>query len=335
MNTELQQQEVDTGVPWMNAIANAKTKFNEINRIHNFVNYDKEAMFAMQVIQKNDYLKKIANNNPGSLRNAVINIAAIGLSLNPAEKLAYIVPRKGEACLDISYIGLIRLATDTGSILWARAELIYENDEFVYRGATEKPEFSTPNPFDRGKLQGVYCVAKTQEGDFLSGIMSLKEVHDIRDRSEAWKAYVKDHNKLCSWVTDEGEMIKKTIIKRESKTWPKTDKSGRFDQAVQVINEHEGIDFDGQMILGMRMDELVNMDEIDKDKVERLYNEAIDTLDGDHDDIDYDRCRMIDEQLVNDEKIVFNKLLQRHKSGRKGYPSIWQDCLNTFDDVPQ
>ncbi|MDO1851433.1 hypothetical protein Q2367_25255, partial [Escherichia coli] len=35
-------------------------------------------------------------------------------------------------------------------------------------------------------------------------------------------------------------MMKKTVIKRASKLWPKSE---RLDTAVQVLNEHEGIDF--------------------------------------------------------------------------------------------
>jgi len=232
MNTESKEMQ-----PWMNALVSSKEKFLSINSINGFVNYDTEAMFAMQLIKKNDYLMGIANNNPNSLRDAVINIAAIGLSLNPATKYAYLVPRDQMACLDISYIGLIKLATDTGSIMWARAELVHEKDNFVYNGATEKPEFSSPDPFNRGSIMGVYCIAKTIQGDYLSGIMSIDEIHSIRDRSQAFK------KGYGPWVTDFGEMAKKTIIKRESKTWPKTEKSDRFDKAVEVINEHEGIDF--------------------------------------------------------------------------------------------
>jgi len=231
-------QQIDNRPPWQLALAGSKDKFLEINKINNFVNYDTEAMFALQLITKNDYLMKIANNNPASLRNAVINIAAIGLSLNPATKYAYLVPRDNQACLDISYIGLIKLATDTGSIMWARAELVHEKDTFIYNGATEKPEFNSPDPFNRGEIKGVYCVAKTKEGDYLSGIMSIDEINQIKNRSMSAK------KGSGPWVTDFGEMAKKTIIKRESKTWPKTDKSERFDNAIEVINQHDGIDFD-------------------------------------------------------------------------------------------
>lgn len=316
--------------PWMDAIKTAKRKFEEINRVHNLVNYDKEAMFAMQVIKNNNYLMKIANNDPSSLRDAVINLAAIGISLNPAEKLAYLVPRKGKACLDISYMGLIKLATDTGSVLWARAELVRENDVFTYHGATEKPEFSTPNPFSRGNITGVYCVAKTMEGDYLTGIMSLDEVYDIRNRSEAWKAYQNDHSKTCPWVTDEGEMIKKTIIKREAKTWPRTEKSSRFDQAVHAVNEHEGIDFSGLNILGMRMDEMIDMDKVNISKVEEYYYESLRLIEDDDMDTAPRRFREIMEDVNNEEQTVLNKLLSQHKHNRKGYHTIAKEYAATY-----
>jgi recombination protein RecT len=310
--------------PWQSAIQKAKTKFQEINMVNNLVNYDKEAMFAMQAITNNNYLMKIANDAPSSLRDAVINIAAIGLSLNPAEKLAYLVPRKGKACLDVSYMGLIRLATDTGSIMWARAELVHENDTFIYKGATEKVEFKADNPFKRGEIIGVYCTAKTKEGDYLSGIMSIDEVHDIRNRSEAYK------KNSGPWVTDPGEMIKKTIIKRESKTWPKSDKTERFDRAIEVVNEHEGIDFSKHRICGVPLDEFVPMDEIDEDKIQRLYADSVSLIE--EEEPQPEAFRAIQAQVNQYEEIVLHKLLGGHKHGRKGYHTIFKEYANTYDE---
>ncbi len=298
--------------PWMNALVKAKKKFNEINAVHGFVNYDKEAMFAMQAIKNNEHLMKIANDNPQSLRDAVVNIAAIGLSLNPAEKFAYLVPRKGSACLDISYMGLIRLATDTGSIMWARAELVHENDAFTYKGATKEPELICPNPFDRGAVQGVYCVAKTKEGDYLSGIMSIEEVYDIRNRSEAFK------KGYGPWVTDEGEMIKKTIIKRESKTWPKTDKSDRFDNAIEYLNEHneEGIEF-----------AQISPEPIDVQRVEEAYIEAIEIIDSDDMEWGPVAARELQSSLTQDEQMRLHSKLRQYKPGNRQYNTIWKEYL--------
>lgn len=302
--------------PWQEAIAGAKRKFNDINKINNFVNYDKEAMFAWQIIKKNDYLMKIANNNPESLRNAVINTAAIGISLNPAEKLAYLVPRNGEACLDISYIGLIKLATDTGSVLWCRAELVHENDDFVWHGASEKPEFSAPDPFNTGNVVGVYCVAKTKEGDFLSDKMSIDEVYDIRNRSEAYK------KGYGPWVSDKGEMIKKTIIKRASKTWPKTDKTERLDNAIEYLNKDEGIDFSNQ----------IAPEPIDMQKVEESYIKAIEIIDSD--DLVYgsEAARELQLSLTMDEQLAVHRKLRDYKPGNRQYNTIWDDYLAHVPD---
>src|SRR5574341_447621 len=53
--------------------------------------FEREAQFAIQCITASDYTLKIALENRQSVVNAVTNIAAIGISLNPAKKQAYLV----------------------------------------------------------------------------------------------------------------------------------------------------------------------------------------------------------------------------------------------------
>ena len=206
------------------------------------LDFKRESEFALQVLYGNDYSRKIALANPQSVRNAVTNIAAIGISLNPAKKQAYLVPRKGGICLDISYIGMAALAVDSGSVRWVKAELVREADELVLKGIDRPPEHNfQPFATNRGAIVGVYCVVKTADGDFLTDTMAIDEVYAIRDRSEAWKSYVAKKTP-CPWSTDEGEMVKKTLVKRASKMWPKTD---RLDQAVHYLNTDggQGIEF--------------------------------------------------------------------------------------------
>jgi recombination protein RecT len=201
--------------------------------------FAREAEFAIQSLCASEFALKIARSNPQSVRDAVTNIAAIGISLNPAKKQAYLVPRKGGISLVISYMGLLDLAVQSGSILWGQAEQVFANDEFALNGF-DKPPTHKRNPFstDRGALVGVYVVVKTRDNDYLTSTMTAAEVYDIRDRSDAWK-----QNKSGPWATDEGEMVKKTVIKRAYKTWPKSD---RLDAAVHHLNTaaDEGITFD-------------------------------------------------------------------------------------------
>lgn len=202
------------------------------------INFEREAEFATQVLEKNSYALGVAMNNRNSVVAAVKNIAAIGISLNPAKKQAYLVPRDGAICLDISYMGLLDLATATGSIRWGQARLVYEKDHFEETGVDEKP-IHKRHPFskDRGDWIGVYVVVKTADGDYLTETMSRDDVLAIRDRSTAWRSYVAKKAKTCPWATDEGEMAKKTVIKRASKLWPRND---RLDKAIHHLNTDGG-----------------------------------------------------------------------------------------------
>jgi recombination protein RecT len=204
------------------------------------LNFEAEAGFAIQTLMGNDYAMGIAQQNRQSVINAVTNIAAIGISLNPAKKQAYLVPRDRKICLDISYMGLMDLAMQAGSIRWAQCALVYAGDDFQLNGLDKQPVHKF-NPFtkDRGGLVGVYCVVKTCDGDYLTHTMDIASVYDIRDRSSAWKAWT-EKKKKCPWVTDEGEMVRKTCIKQAYKYWPKGEKSDRLENAIHYLNEQAG-----------------------------------------------------------------------------------------------
>lgn len=230
MNAVVVQQEERQVVPYQAAIQKAKDRFAKVAA--STVNYDRESVFAMQAIMKTDFAMQTANKNPQSVHMAMINVASTGLTLNPANGYAYLVPRDRAIHLDISYKGLIKIATDTGSIEWARADVVYEKDSFAYHGPAALPEH-TANPFntDRGEIIGVYCIAKTHAGDILTEVMDRAEIDKIRSKSMA---------KSGPWVDWFVQMCKKAVIKRASKTWPYTEQSGRIDQAIEIANTSEG-----------------------------------------------------------------------------------------------
>lgn len=209
------------------------------------IQFKRESEFAMQIFANNDYLAKIALSNPTSTRSALMNISGIGISLNPAQKLAYLVPRKGAICLDISYMGLMHIAQQSGAIKWCQSAIVRKNDQFRREGL-DKPPIHIYNDFDtaeqRGEIVGAYVVVKTDDGDYLTHTMRIADIYAIRDRSEAWKKYKQDSSKKCPWVTDEEQMILKTVVKQATKYWPRRE---RLDAAIDHVNTEgeEGINF--------------------------------------------------------------------------------------------
>lgn len=202
-------------------------------QVSNDISFEAEAGFAIQLLSS-DFARNIALKNRQSVVDAVTNVSAIGISLNPAKKQAYLVPRDGKICLDISYMGLIDLAVATGSILWAQCVIVRENDEFELRGYDQPPRHKyNPLSTNRGGIIGAYATVKTPSGDYLTHVMTLSEVHAIRDRSQSWKS-----GKSSPWKSDEGEMIKKTVIKQAYKYWPKT--SPQLENAIHYLNTDSG-----------------------------------------------------------------------------------------------
>lgn len=196
------------------------------------VTWAKESQFAIQYFQKNDFLAKTALSNPTSAQNAIINVAAIGITLNPASKLAYLVPRDGMVCLDISYMGLLHIAMESGVISWGQAKLVHANDTYESNGLDKAPTHKYNAFGERGDIVGVYCTVKTPAGDYLTEEMSLAEIEAVRKTS---KAAFSDKG---PWVNHWNEMARKTVVKRASKYWPK---ASRLDSAIHVLNEEEGV----------------------------------------------------------------------------------------------
>ncbi len=203
------------------------------------LDFERERHFAKQQVTANSYLMGAVANNPQSLLDAMTNVAAIGLSLNPADKLAYLIPRKinnvQSCCLDISYRGLSRVAIDSGAVEFIRADDVFSNDKFEYYGPIDKPVHQYARG-DRGELECTYAVAKTKGGDYLCEVMEVDELNKIRDCSEMYKRH-----QSGPWVDFPQEMRKKTVIKRLTKTLPNP--SPELNLAIDALNQHEGIEF--------------------------------------------------------------------------------------------
>lgn len=211
--------------PWEGAILSAEDTFISIAQQNKLVRWAEEAEFALDAMRRDENLR---NCHPESIRSAIINVAAVGLSLNPAQKLAYLICHNGVAQLYVAYKGLVKIAVDSGAVEVVQAEMVYEDEEWEYQGPYTPPrhKFKRPNT---SKPIGVYCHAITTKGRDLIEFMSWDEVIKVRDCAKTKKVWDK-------WPI---EMAKKSVIKRAAKLWPEG--NGRLNQAVDVINSIEGM----------------------------------------------------------------------------------------------
>lgn len=226
-----------------NLILEQETDFISKNATN--MNWEAECHFALQAIANNSYLADYAMKSPASLKSAIVNVATLGVSLNPAQKLAYLVPRDGNVILDISAKGLRTIAELEGSILATSVILVHEKDNFVYRGPFNEPQYDS-NPFlkveDRGDFIGACCVAKLANGLTHVELMTSEEIYTVRELSMAYKDRQGNIRQDSPWHRFFGEMAKKTLIKRAAKNWPRTSTSqARLETAIEVLNNHEGL----------------------------------------------------------------------------------------------
>jgi len=215
-----------------------ESDFKSLSSVSNRVAWREESEFALQAFNRNSTLWEC---NPVSVQESIKNVATIGLSLNPALGYAYLVPESikigtswVKVCqLRLSFQGLLKLATDSGAIKLAKAEIVRSGDEFSYNGPMEMPSHKISNPFDdaaRGEPVGVYCIAITHEDRVIVDIMSWSEVGEIEAAAKT----------KAVWRSWKNEMAKKAIIKRAYKQWPKTPQAELLGKAIAIINESEG-----------------------------------------------------------------------------------------------
>jgi recombination protein RecT len=232
------------------ALTTIKEQFPKIRekflKLANEETFIRECSFAIQHLNKNPYLQKATQE---SILESVMNIANTGLTLNPVLKLAYMIPRYNsvhkevQCVLEPSYQGLVKLITDTGSARNVFAHVVYEGDEFEEILGTEPSITHKPKHLST-KITFAYAVAVLFNGSRQIEVMTKAEINDIRDKSESYKAYKDGKVKSCIWVSDEGEMCRKTVIKRLTKYLPKTDQWDKLATAIDIDNKDYSISND-------------------------------------------------------------------------------------------
>ena len=228
--------------------------------------FERETSFALQIFASNPQLQQCSRD---SVMSAILNVANVGLSLNPAKKEAYLLPRWDRrtkstvCCLEPSYVGLVKLLTDTGSVTSVSAKLVRDGDEFEYQEGTSPRIIHKVKPFnEKAKILGAYAIAQLHNGAVQIEMMGLDQLHEIRGMSESYKSFSDGKIKSCVWVDHEGEMYRKTVIRRLVKYLPRTNQFDKVNHAVALDEMDFGISWNKEDLIH----NLINSSTFDDDQ---------------------------------------------------------------------
>lgn len=215
------------------AIVKAREPFQKISRQtqeHNRLVFEREAEFALQIVKSTEALRDVS---PDSVMHSLIQVATMGLTLNPTESLCYLIPYGNRCYPSPSYRGLVALSTRHKAVKWVQADVVYEKDQFSYRLGTTCEVIHTPHlGRDRGKRICAYVVWRTGSGDIRADILPDEELVKMEQAAE--RKNKGKQTPAYKWWRD--EMAKKSAIRRASKLW---DKSAPLSTAISIMDKYE------------------------------------------------------------------------------------------------
>lgn len=242
------------------AIHESKRRFDVQNKKTGILDFSNEARFALEAIRNNKMLLKC---DVSTIKDSMVHLAAMGLSLNPAAQQAALIPRwntkagRWDCTASPQYRGLMKLATDTGLVNNIRAEVVFECEEDSFDVDLGSRPYLKHKPklfagsaervmnlvdLDVNRVIGAYCIAHLTKSEHPHiTVMDLDEILAVANASDAFNPRKEGRQRSGPWVYWPGEMIKKAVIRRASKQWPLSDDSAylRLLEAIKIDNQAE------------------------------------------------------------------------------------------------
>jgi|GEM_PF-5312361 len=195
------------------------------------VTYTKEVDYAVKALSK---IKDIHNKkiNLDAVGECLIETVSLGLTLSPAGGQVYLI-NPPNVTAEISYRGIEQLYYARAGLLQLQVDLVREGDQFEVvnssagPGYTHKPQFGFSE--EPPRVVAAYCFAR-----FASGATFL-EVMNHHDLAAVKRAAIKKANGSlpASYAAWEGEMQKKTVVRRATKHWPQGDRGEAIAEIVE------------------------------------------------------------------------------------------------------
>lgn len=170
----------------------------------------------------------LLNADRKALLGACMRCAADGLV--PDGREAALVLFGGKPQYMPMVAGLLKRARNSGEISTISAHVVYEHDEFKItlgddEAITHNPAWAT----DRGKMIGVYAIAKLKDGGIQRALLSAAEVEKIRNVSRSKGA--------GPWVQWTEEMWKKSALRRLTKYLPMDAETEHMERMLKHDDE--------------------------------------------------------------------------------------------------
>lgn len=160
-----------------------------------------------------------------SIIEAIRESAALGLSPTGLLGEGWILPYGDQAKFMPGYRGYLKLLRNSGQIRIADAQVVYMNDDFSVTLGTQPAIHHVPKLYgerneeneyiaERGDYRGAYSWVRLTSGETIIEWMSMDDINAIRGRSPSAR------KGEGPWITDPGEMMRKTPLRRMVKRLP-------------------------------------------------------------------------------------------------------------------
>jgi len=188
---------------------------------------------ALIAIAESDALMKCMETAAGQLSvyNSLKFAAATGLSLNPQEGKAALIPYGGKVQYQMMKNGIIEMAMRSGKIEWLRSDVVRENDEYFPPSNPDEKVIYKPARKKRGGTDGYFAEVKLTDGSVHFKYMTVEDVEIHRDKYAA--------NSNGPWKKSFDGMALKTVLKV---LFRNTYISGEMNQAIGIDDSEENHD---------------------------------------------------------------------------------------------
>lgn len=188
---------------------------------------------AIGALRRNPQLKQVADRNPASMMQALLECARLGHE--PGTEAFYLVPFGNEVQGIEGYRGVVERMYRGGKVSAVKAEIVYENDHFEFHPGMDFPDHRPVYFGDRGEIIGAYSYARFTDGTY-SRVTVIDKPYIDRVKAESRGS----NSKSSPWVKWYDAMVLKTAAKR-LEPWVPTSTEWIRDQyraVAEVQAEH-------------------------------------------------------------------------------------------------